>query len=97
MTWRSTFFKSLPKARFFPIIGFPHRKYMAPATARRPYNDHHSPAQQSHRDNPGLAIVAAFVRNIQGFARKHLIGIGEIKITIPERARSLRRIERDLH
>jgi hypothetical protein len=36
MTWRSTFFKSLPKARFFPVIGFPHRKYVPPVAARRP-------------------------------------------------------------
>src|SRR5882762_8052690 len=66
MTWRSTFFKSLPKARFFPVIGFPHRKYVPCAAARRPNHDHHSTAQQSHGDNPGLAIIAALVRNIQG-------------------------------
>jgi hypothetical protein len=68
MTWRSTFFKSLPKARFFPVIGFPHRKHMPPVAARRPNHDHHSSAQRSHGNNPRLAIITAFVRNVQGFA-----------------------------
>src|ERR1700679_1724323 len=68
MTWRSTFFKSLPKTRFFPVISFPHRKYVPRAAARRPNHDHHSSAQHSHRDDPGLAVIAAFVRNIQGIA-----------------------------
>src|SRR5258707_14034004 len=71
MTWRSTFFKSLPKTRFFPVIGLPHRKYVPGVAARRPNHDHHSSAQRSHRNDPGLAIIAAFVRNIQGLAREH--------------------------
>src|SRR5258708_38626857 len=97
MMWRSTFFKSLPKARFFPVIGLPHRKYVPPVAARRPNHDHHSPAQQSHRDNPGLAVVSAFVRNIQGFAREYLGGVGEIETAVTQRARPLRRIECSLH
>jgi hypothetical protein len=68
MTWRSTFFKSLPKARFFPVIGFPHRKYVPPAAARRPNHDYHSAAQRSHGDDPRLAIVTAFVRNVQALS-----------------------------
>jgi hypothetical protein len=83
MTWRSTFFKSLPKARFFPVIGFPHRKYVPPVAARRPNHDYHPAAQRSHGDKPGLAIVTAFVRNVQGFASEHLGGVGEIETAVP--------------
>src|ERR1700722_4894505 len=97
MTWRSTFFKSLPKARFFPVIGFPHRKYVPRVATRRPNHDHHPSAQQTHGDNPGLTIVPAFVGDIQGVAGEYLGGVGEIETAVPQRARPLRRIERDLH
>src|ERR1700682_46989 len=97
MTWRSTFFKSLPKTRFFPVIGLPHRKYVPGGAARRPNHDHHSSAQRSPRNDPGLAIVPALVRNIQGLAGEHLGRVGEIETSVPERARPLCRIERDLH
>jgi hypothetical protein len=60
---------------------------MPPVAARRPNHDHHSSAQRSHRDDPGLAIIAAFVRNIQGLAREHLGGISEIETAVAQRAR----------
>ena len=41
---------------------------------RRPNHDHHSPAQQTHGDNPGLAIVTALVGDIQGVAGEYLGG-----------------------
>src|ERR1700724_781604 len=97
MTWRSSFLKSLPKARFFPVIGFPHRKYVPRAATRRPNHDHHSPAQRPHRVNPGLAIITALVRSVRGLAREHLDGVGEIETAVFQRARPLRRIERNLH
>src|SRR6476620_402114 len=93
MTWRSTFFKSLPKTRFFPVIGFPHRNYVPGAAARRPNHDHHSPAQRSDSDDTHLAIVAAFVRNIQGLAGEHFGSVSKIETSVPERARPLCRIE----
>src|ERR1700737_1501542 len=82
MTWRSTFFKSLPKTRFFPVIGLPHRKYVPGVAARRPNHDHHSSAQRSHGNDPGLAVIAAFVRKIQGLASEHPRGIGEIETSV---------------
>jgi hypothetical protein len=53
-----------------------------PVAARRPNHDHHSPAQRSHGDDPGLAIIAAFVRNVQGLAREYLGGVSEIEVAV---------------
>src|SRR3954469_21548315 len=97
MTWRSIFFKSLPKTRFFAAICFPHRNDMPCNSARRPDHDHHASAEMADREDAPFAVVSAIVGEVQRITAEKHGRIFKIKPALRKRDGTLDRIIGDLH
>src|SRR3954452_3584356 len=97
MTWRSIFFKSLPKTRFFAGICFPHRNNMPCSSARRPDHDHHASAEMTNREDAQFAVVSAIVGEVQRITAEKLSRIFKIEPALRKRDGTLDPIVGDLH
>ncbi len=68
---------------------------MTRITARRPYNDHHAPAEVADRLDAKLSLIAPQVRNIDRQAGEDLSRVFEIHAALAQSPIALRRVVRD--
>ena len=96
-TYASTFFRShrirpdfLTVARFFPLIGFPHRNNVPIISARRPHQNNHSRSQAAN--NADFTEIAPVIFLVVSGPGKYPCGVLEVEPACAQRPFAFREI-----